>query len=192
MPTDARVGVVASGAATAEAPEGDGLLVRNSDRRKSRCRTYRRFRNGGAGNASQLLTARSLRESASRLLLSNHFTQAAGGLNKGTRGQLKGDVPVGGTVEEPPTDATPTLASVGISKKQSARAIKLRAEGRLGEMIAEQKAGGRSREGDARTACWPCQDGSANDRRTDACIGRYFPQAISAGAEAREDSEGGF
>jgi hypothetical protein len=37
------------------------------------------------------------------------------GLNKGTRSQLKGDVPVGGTVKEPPTDDTPTLADIGIS-----------------------------------------------------------------------------
>jgi hypothetical protein len=46
----------------------------------------------------------------------------------GTRGQLKGDVPagarVGGAREEPPTD---TLASIGITKKESARAQKLAA-----------------------------------------------------------------
>ncbi len=45
--------------------------------------------------------------------------------NGGTRGQLTGDVPVGGSVSAPPTDATPTLAEVGLTKKQSSKARKI-------------------------------------------------------------------
>jgi len=35
--------------------------------------------------------------------------------NKGTRGQLTGDIPVGGTILLPPTDTTPTLADMGLN-----------------------------------------------------------------------------
>jgi len=39
--------------------------------------------------------------------------------NKGSRCQLHGDIPVGGAAEKPPTDPTPKLSDLGISKKQS-------------------------------------------------------------------------
>lgn len=41
--------------------------------------------------------------------------------NKGTRSQLRGDVPVGGRAPTPPRDATPKLADLGISKTESSR-----------------------------------------------------------------------
>jgi len=40
---------------------------------------------------------------------------------KGTRGQLQGSNPSGGSSVEPPEDSTPTLADVGISKAESSR-----------------------------------------------------------------------
>jgi phage N-6-adenine-methyltransferase len=49
------------------------------------------------------------------------------GLNQGSRSQLKGDIPVGGAVREPPTDTRPTLADAGIDYKLSWRAQKLAA-----------------------------------------------------------------
>lgn len=47
------------------------------------------------------------------------------GANKGTRGQLRGDVPVGGSAPEPPTDPVPTLKEMGVDKRFSATAKKL-------------------------------------------------------------------
>ena len=41
--------------------------------------------------------------------------------NKGARNQLRGDVPVGGRAPTPPTDKTPRLSDLGITKKQSSR-----------------------------------------------------------------------
>jgi N6-adenosine-specific RNA methylase IME4 len=41
--------------------------------------------------------------------------------NKGSRNQLQGDVPVGGSAPKPPTDPTPKLADLGITKTQSSR-----------------------------------------------------------------------
>jgi hypothetical protein len=41
--------------------------------------------------------------------------------NEGTKGQLTGDVVVGGHVDGPPTDPTPTLKDLGITKNQSAQ-----------------------------------------------------------------------
>jgi N6-adenosine-specific RNA methylase IME4 len=61
------------------------------------------------------------------------------GLNRGTRGQLRGDVPVGGSAPVPPTDDTPTLADMGIDKKLAAHSQKLAAvpqsefDGMIGE-----------------------------------------------------------
>jgi hypothetical protein len=49
------------------------------------------------------------------------------GLNKGTRGQLKGRKTSGGVKKEPPDDDRPTLADVGIDKKLSSVAQKLAA-----------------------------------------------------------------
>jgi phage N-6-adenine-methyltransferase len=49
------------------------------------------------------------------------------GFNTGSRGQLKGDVPVGATIQEGPTDTRPTLAEAGIDYKLSARAQKIAA-----------------------------------------------------------------
>jgi hypothetical protein len=49
----------------------------------------------------------------------------AAGLNKGTRGSLRGDVPVGGRSPEPPTDPRQTLKEMGIDKKFSVDAQKL-------------------------------------------------------------------
>jgi hypothetical protein len=52
---------------------------------------------------------------------------------KGTKGQLKGDVPagtklsVGSTKMEPPTNDAPTLSELGINKKTSSLAQKLAA-----------------------------------------------------------------
>lgn len=45
--------------------------------------------------------------------------------NKGRRGQLKGDVPVGGRAPQPPTDTAPTLSDIGVTKDQSHRWQKL-------------------------------------------------------------------
>lgn len=47
------------------------------------------------------------------------------GTNQGTRGQLRGDVPVGGSAPEPPTDPIPTLKEMGVDKKFSVNAKKL-------------------------------------------------------------------
>lgn len=41
--------------------------------------------------------------------------------NRGTRGQLKGDIPVGGHVSDTAKDNTPTLKELGISKRQSSK-----------------------------------------------------------------------
>jgi hypothetical protein len=46
--------------------------------------------------------------------------------NEGTKGQLIGPATIGGSAAEPPIDtSTPTLADMGLTKKQSARAQKL-------------------------------------------------------------------
>jgi DNA N-6-adenine-methyltransferase (Dam) len=41
--------------------------------------------------------------------------------NEGVRSQLRGDVPVGGSAPQPPTDETPTLAALGVTKTQSSK-----------------------------------------------------------------------
>lgn len=70
------------------------------------------------------------------------------GLNRGTRGQLKGRNASGGTETEPPEDARPTLADVGIDKKLSSHAQKMAAvpaaefEARLGAWRDEVSAAG--------------------------------------------------
>jgi hypothetical protein len=43
--------------------------------------------------------------------------------NRGTRGQLQGDIPVGGSAPRPPTDDTPTYKELGITKTQAFRWI---------------------------------------------------------------------
>jgi hypothetical protein len=50
--------------------------------------------------------------------------------NKGTRGQLRGDVPVGGSAPLPPTDATPKLSDLGVTKTQSSVKQKAAKEGK--------------------------------------------------------------
>jgi hypothetical protein len=47
--------------------------------------------------------------------------------NEGTRSQLRGDVPVGGSAPTPPTDDTPRLADLGFTKTQSSKYQKLAA-----------------------------------------------------------------
>ena len=51
--------------------------------------------------------------------------KASTGLSAGTRGQLKGRTASGGPVKEPPEDARPTLASLGMDKKLSMRSQRL-------------------------------------------------------------------
>jgi hypothetical protein len=128
------------------------LLFRNADRCEGRRGVRWRFLDGTANRDISLeLTARSLVETACRLGEMIAEQKAAGGLAKRTRGQKLTRV-TGTAVAEAPVSSTPTLPSVGVSHKQSvafwrfrrgsARSnnAELRAEGRLGEMIAEQKA----------------------------------------------------